>query len=89
MQRCLRCQGSKKIAPMGGIYVTCIECNGIGFVESQPIKVTCEHIVTEPILMESEKVIIDEIKINDEPIEQLIIKKRGRPKGWTKQQGAM
>lgn len=35
--RCLRCNGSKKIAPMGGITKDCDACKGLGYVLAEPI----------------------------------------------------
>lgn len=74
MQRCSRCQGSKKIAPMGGIYVQCTLCHGIGSITDERaneieranfiavkdellVKVTCEHIGSQPF---NGAIIIDE-----------------------------
>lgn len=31
-ERCMVCNGSKTYAPMGGIQVKCIHCEGIGFI---------------------------------------------------------
>ena len=31
-ERCMVCNGSGKYAPMGGIQVKCIHCEGLGFV---------------------------------------------------------
>lgn len=80
MQRCLRCQGSKKIAPMGGIYVDCIVCKGIGYVP----KATAEYIA--PVINDIAPIdqSIAEIASETPPAE--VIKKRpGRKPGWNKQ----
>lgn len=31
-ERCMVCNGSGKYAPMGGISVKCIQCEGVGFI---------------------------------------------------------
>ena len=33
IERCKRCSGSKQIAPMGGLYKICDECNGVGHID--------------------------------------------------------
>jgi hypothetical protein len=100
MQRCLRCGGTKKIAPMGGIQIDCNVCKGVGMVMKEslqagiplnPISVTCEHIAGETTLpfnckaTEGEFHTINEISENSAKIEQSIVRKKpGRKPGWNK-----
>jgi hypothetical protein len=35
---CQTCRGSKQVAPLGGIYKNCTNCQGVGFV-TQPIQI--------------------------------------------------
>lgn len=55
-ERCLRCLGSKKISPMGGIAVTCNICAGVGFVEpliNEPYRVVVSQASTEEAIKQS------------------------------------
>lgn len=35
--KCLRCNGSKRYAPLGGMYHECQYCKGVGHVLAEPI----------------------------------------------------
>lgn len=51
--RCYTCQGRKVYYPLGGISKTCSACDGVGYVESQPI--ILETIESVPILDDNKK----------------------------------
>jgi len=34
-ERCTVCNGSGKYAPMGGIHVKCIHCEGVGYISAE------------------------------------------------------
>jgi DnaJ-class molecular chaperone len=69
MIRCSTCNGTKKLASMGGMTRSCPNCNGIGSVEAKTI-------VSAPIQVDKPKIEILNATID---IEQPRIKqKRGR-----------
>ncbi len=86
MQRCKRCNGTKRIAPMGGIYRDCTACHGIGMVKApvppEKAKVV-ENPESEPEKDLSGLYLIDETPPHDVLIEQTIAsneQKKGRNK---------
>lgn len=44
--RCTRCNGQKKATYLGGIYVNCYDCQGVGYI---PLPTVKEPIVNKPI----------------------------------------
>lgn len=57
LERCVKCQGSKKVAPMGGMYVTCLNCNGKGYVECNDKATYQQSIPHSPTITAPETVI--------------------------------
>lgn len=76
--RCLRCNGTKKIAPLGGILKTCDICNGLGYVVAADAK---EAKAIKPY---DSKDITPNANIAFDDANPVILhkKKPGRKKGW-------
>lgn len=71
-QPCVRCNGSKKYAPLGGILKTCDLCNGIGYmILDHATKSETKRFDTQGI---------QPIPTNDTIVK--IRKKPGRKPGW-------
>lgn len=57
LMRCITCNGQKKYAPLGGIMKDCMDCKGIGFIESiqSRVNVVDQEVVSDPVVSLKEK----------------------------------
>lgn len=85
--RCLRCNGSKKYAPLGGMYHPCPYCKGVGHVIANEGKPDVKAMFDEAIAKRINDPNVQPITIVSKmppDIEPVAKKKPGRKKGWNK-----